>query len=79
MVFFADRRNSSRQLVANHVCGSRVFSQVLNASTCSPAHRRDRRQSFAAGLVGAAILTLVPNARFFVPGLLTSLGHCVWE
>ena len=54
-----------------------VFSQVLGASTCSPAHRRDRRQSFA-GLVGADILTLVPNARFG-PGLLTSLDHRVWE
>ena len=37
-----------------------VFSQVLGASTCSPAHRRDWRQSFA-GLVGAAILTLAPT------------------
>ena len=53
------------------------FSQVFGAYTCSPAHRRDRHQSFA-GLVGAAILTPVPNARFR-PGLLTSHDHCVWE
>ena len=47
-----------------------VFSQVRGASTCSVAYRRQRRQSFA-GLVGAAVLTLVPNAKFG-PGLLTS-------